>query len=246
MKRFWEIDALRGIAIITMIIFHTTFILILFEFLDTDLYTGFWWVFPRCIAGTFLLLVGVSLTISYNRIKDSLSRDKIIKKYLLRGGMLLLMGFVITIGSYFVFGPESFVLFGILHLIGTMIIIAIPFLSFKIINLVMGCLVLGSGLFLGLYRFDFYWLLWLGFRPEDYFPVDYLPLLPWACFVFFGMFAGNLFYRENKRLFPLPEIGDFFLIKGLRFMGRHSIYFYLAHIPVIYGIVYGVRLLFPG
>ena len=117
--------------------------------------------------------------------------------------------------------------------------IAIPFLTFKFINLIIGFLVLGMGLFLGLFRFDFLWLLWLGFRPNEYYPVDYLPILPWSCFVFFG----NLCYKDMKRKIPLPDIGDFFLVKGLSFLGRISLYIYLCHIPLIYGIVFGIKVL---
>ena len=246
MKRFWEIDAIRGSAIIAMLIFHTVFILVLFEFIYIDLYSGFWWIFPRCIAGTFLLIVGVSLALSFNRVKQSLTLLNIIKKYLFRGFILIALGIAITIVTFFIFGNEKFVLFGVLHLIGVSIILAIPFLSFKFINLVIGILVLGIGLFLGIYRFDFLWLLWLGFRPVDYYPVDYLPLLPWSCFIFLGMFLGNLCYKDNKRVIPFPDLGDFILIKGLSFLGRYSIFIYLGHIPVIYGIVYGLDILLYG
>jgi uncharacterized membrane protein len=102
---------------------------------------------------------------------------------------------------------------------------------------------MGAGLFLGIYRFDFFWLLWLGFRPVNYYPVDYLPILPWFSFVLFGLFAGNLLYKGNKRAFPFPRAGDFIPVKGLRLMGRYSLYIYLAHIPVIYGILLGLKLI---
>lgn len=244
MKRYWEVDTLRGSAIIAMIVFHTAYILVFLKFLDFHLHSGFWWVFPRCIAGTFLLIVGISLTLSYGRVKQTLSRIKIIQKYLLRGLLIFLLGFVLTFASFFMVGNERMVLFGVLHLIGTSIILAIPLISFKWINLIAGSLVLGTGLILGMYRFDFFWFLWLGFRPDNYYPVDYLPLFPWFSFVLFGMFIGNLCYKENKRVIPLPDIGDFFIIRGLCVLGRLSLYIYLAHIPVIYGILLGVKLLF--
>ncbi|MBN2532960.1 MAG: DUF1624 domain-containing protein [Spirochaetales bacterium] len=244
MKRYWEIDVLRGSAIIAMIIFHTVYILSFLGFVDFDLHSGFWWVFPRCIAGTFLLVVGISLTLSYNRIKQTQSKIKIIQKYLLRGLILLFLGLIITLGSFIMLDRERCVLFGILHLIGLSIILAIPLIPLKWINLVAGFLVLVAGFILGMYRFEFFWLLWLGFRPANYYPVDYLPLLPWFSFVLFGIFIGNFVYKENKRVFPLPGIDNFFLIKGLCILGRYSLYIYLAHIPVIYGILLGIKFLY--
>jgi uncharacterized membrane protein len=244
MKRFWEIDALRGAAIIAMVVFHTAYILVFLGYLDVNLYTGFWWVFPRCIAGTFLFIVGVSLTISYNRVKEKPGTRHIVKKYLIRGFFLILLGLGITLVSYFMMGPERMVLFGILHLIGVSIILAIPFIPYTWINLIAGIVVAGAGLFLGVYRFRFFWLLWLGFRPENYYPVDYLPLLPWFSFVLFGLFAGNLCYKENKRQFPLPGTGNFILMRGLRLLGRYSLPIYLVHIPAIYGILLGIGYLF--
>lgn len=66
--RYWEIDALRGVAIITMIVYHTMWDLWYSHVLpDVVLWEGFWKYWQRFTAGTFLILVGVSLTLVYRR-----------------------------------------------------------------------------------------------------------------------------------------------------------------------------------
>jgi hypothetical protein len=66
--RFWEIDAMRGVAIITMIVYHTMWDLWFWGvFPDVVLWEGFWKYWQRFTANTFLILVGVSLTLVYRR-----------------------------------------------------------------------------------------------------------------------------------------------------------------------------------
>ena len=68
--RFWEIDALRGVAILTMIVYHTMWDLWYWGvFPNVVLWQGFWFYWQRFTCGTFLTLVGVSLTISYRRMR---------------------------------------------------------------------------------------------------------------------------------------------------------------------------------
>ena len=67
-QRFWEVDALRGVAIVMMVIFHLMWDLWAFHVLpDVVLWAGFWKYFQRTTATLFIMLVGVSLTLSYRR-----------------------------------------------------------------------------------------------------------------------------------------------------------------------------------
>ena len=71
MQRFWELDTLRGIAIIMMVLFHFLWNLNYFGFVEVSLYSGVWGLFQKATAGLFLLLVGTVLTINYNRYKEN-------------------------------------------------------------------------------------------------------------------------------------------------------------------------------
>ncbi len=70
-NRFWEIDFLRGIAIIMMVSYHFTFDLNFFGIDSINIYSGFLWIFPRIVASMFIFLVGLSLYLSYTRAEMS-------------------------------------------------------------------------------------------------------------------------------------------------------------------------------
>lgn len=71
-RRFWEIDALRGVAIIMMVIYHLLWDLYFFAVLpNIALQVGFWKYYQRTTASLFLTLVGVSLVVSYKRATSS-------------------------------------------------------------------------------------------------------------------------------------------------------------------------------
>lgn len=240
MKRFWEIDAIRGLSVILMVIYHGIYLLVWFGLIQINLYSGWIWVVPRLIAGSFIFIMGLSLTLSYDRVKDKLSTKNLIIKFLKRGLFILILGFLVTLGTALVFGTSSsqrIVFFGILHMIGLSILIAIPLIKLKWTNLFIGMGVMLLGIGLGFYRFPFFILLWLGFRPEAYAPVDYLPLLPWFSFVCFGLFTGRLLYPEGQTRFKLPELSKNLVVKSLTWIGRHSLWIYLIHVPVIYGVL---------
>jgi uncharacterized membrane protein len=48
--RFWEIDALRGVAIVMMVIYHLVYDLVLFGYYQASAVTGPWRVFARVTA----------------------------------------------------------------------------------------------------------------------------------------------------------------------------------------------------
>lgn len=237
MKRYWEIDSLRGIAIIMMILFHIVYDLVSFDILHCDIFRGFWWLFARIIAMLFIFLVGVSLTLSYSRVKDIKIKEELVKKYLLRGLKIFSWGLLITVVTWIFLGKKV-VLFGVLHLIGISIILAYPLLEFRFLNLFLALFVLLSGLCLGELRFEFYWLMWLGFRPGDYYPADYVPIFPWFGWVLLGLFFGNLLYKEGVRKFELKHLDNLSLMNSLSFLGKNSLFIYLLHRPVVLGVIY--------
>lgn len=235
-NRFWEIDFLRGIAIIMMIIFHTIFDLNYFGAHNFDVYSGFWWAFVRITATIFIFLVGVSLTLSYSRaIKNKKGKDLLLK-YLYRGTKIFSWGLIITLITW-VFFRQEFIIFGILHFIGLAIILAYFFLRFRLLNLFLGVAFIIIGIYLANLTVDFPWLIWLGFMPQNFYTFDYFPILPWFGLVLIGLFFGNLFYPEGKRRIKIREIKnpvtDLFC-----FLGRHSLFIYLIHQPILIALLY--------
>lgn len=231
-KRFWEIDFLRGIAIIMMIIFHFFFDLNYFNVYKINLYSGFWWIFARTIAAIFILLVGISLTISYSKMRKQKKRSDSFKKYFVRGLKIFCLGLFISFVTW-IFLRKGFIIFGILHFIGVSIILAYPFLKFRFGNLLLGIVFLLLGIYVRNLNFDSYWLTWVGLAPNYFYTVDYFPVLPWFGLILIGLFFGNLLYPNGMRRFKIINVPKFSFVKLLCFLGRNSLIIYFIHQPIL-------------
>ncbi|MBI2085505.1 MAG: DUF1624 domain-containing protein [Candidatus Aenigmarchaeota archaeon] len=238
-KRFWEIDAARGVAIILMILFHVAFDLRYAGLYELDAGWVFWYLLPRMIAAIFIILVGISATLSYNK-----SKKDAVNRFIRRGLGIFSFGMAITLATYLFFA-EGTILFGILHFIGISYIMSVPFLTkvcsanraretdvsreMRRKNILIGLSVLISGFYLQTMTFDFPWLLWLGFMPANFYTFDYFPIFPWFGFILLGIYLGNRFYTNGKRTFRINGRPDGLLT----FLGRNSLAIYLVHQPML-------------
>ena len=93
--RYPELDILRTLAIIGMIVYHGAYDLASFYGYPFDMFHGAWFVLERIIAITFLLLVGISFAISYDRTPKELVR----RKFLIRGLIVIACGYLISIAT---------------------------------------------------------------------------------------------------------------------------------------------------
>ncbi len=230
--RFWEIDALRGIAIAMMLLSNAITDL---QFFNAPFAPAgaLWFWFARITAFIFVFLVGVSLTLSYSRTSQQTGSPPF-SKYLKRGAKIFSWGLAITAVTW-IFIPSGFVVFGVLHLIGVSIPLAYFFLKEKAAYwaLLLALLFIAAGIWLQGISFGFNWLLWLGFIPAGFYTVDYLPLLPWLGVVLLGLFFGNMLYPDYRRKFSLPKLSKISAVRLLGFLGRHSLFIYLLHQPII-------------
>jgi uncharacterized membrane protein len=232
--RFWEVDAARGVAILMMIVYHSTYDLDILGGYDIQSTTGAWALFADATAGLFLFLVGVSLAIS--RARTSLRGWRLFGKYLARGLRILAYGVVLTF--IFLALGMGVVAFGILHLIGISIILAYPFLRLRLANLVLGILIFAAGQYIlaqDIYSQDF-WLLPFGVVPEGVVMPDYRPLLPWFGLVLIGLFFGNVVYGDGRRPRVLADKAPV-LARPLLPLGRNSLSVYLIHQPIIIALL---------
>jgi uncharacterized membrane protein len=237
-RRFWEIDFLRGVAILMMILFHLLFDLDYFGVYTFNVHSGFWRYFAHATATIFLLLVGISLTLSFSRAtKMGRTGKSLYRKYLKRGLKIFAWGITITIITWFLL-KDGVVVWGILHLIGISIILAYPVIKFRYENLVLGLSIISIGLFLKQVSATFPWLLWLGVRPEHFYTLDYFPLIPWFGVVLIGVFLGNSLYTNYTRNFALHDFSELSPVQFLGFLGRHSLVIYLIHQPLLVTVLY--------
>lgn len=231
-KRFYELDLLRGAAIILMVVIHALHTLNFFGNYNYALNTGYWLYLSKAGASIFIILAGISLTLSSARAKTGT-----FKRFLKRGIIIFSWGLIITLITRIALG-ERFVVFGILHFIGLSIILAYPFLPFARLNLLLGVIIILISFPLSEITLQTPWFLWLGFRPSGFYSIDYFPLFPWFGLFLIGIFLGNTFYPKAQRKFAIPEISKSLPMELLCLMGRNSLAIYLLHQPILIVILF--------
>jgi uncharacterized membrane protein len=230
-ERYWEIDVLRGIAVIAMILYHFSYDLAYFGLFDVGFFrSGIGLNAARLIGGSFIFLAGLSLTLSYSRALARAPGRSLFPKYLARGLRIFSYGLAITFLTW-IFLPNEMIVFGILHLIGVSIILAYPFLNLKLPNVVLGIVCIAFSMFLRGFDVDTPWLVWLGIDPT-FFMLDYWPIFPWFGVMLLGVAAGNVFYGDRRKQ-TTGATQRLQVIRSLAFLGSHSLTVYLAHQPIL-------------
>jgi uncharacterized membrane protein len=230
--RLWELDLIRGLAIVMMIIYHFLYDINYFGVLPLDVQSGFWRFFALATATIFILLVGVSLTLSTSEFRMRSPKGSLFLKLFTRGLKIFVLGEIITLATYVLIG-KGYIIFGVLHLIGVSIVLSYPLLRFRVFNLVAGSVAILMGIYLQGLTYSSASLVWLGIVPENFYSLDYFPIFPWFGIVMIGIFVGNNLYRNGKRGFYLPDLSGSIAARSISAMGRNSLLIYLIHQPTI-------------
>jgi uncharacterized membrane protein len=230
-KRFWEIDALRGVAVVMMIIYHVVYDLYYFGLSDTIFTNPFWFYFQRTTATLFIFLMGVSLTLRKGR---NYGFNYWI--YAKRGLQLIGWGLVISLITWLALGPALYIRFGILHFLGVSTVLSYPYLRWRWVNVALGIILIGLGIWLQQFRFNPPWsyLFWLGLEPANHRYVDFFPFVRWFGIVLIGIGAGNWLYAKSERQFPLNDLSMVPSVRRMIVLGRHTLSIYLLHQPVLW------------
>jgi uncharacterized membrane protein len=228
--RVWEIDFLRGLAVILMIGYHLLFDLGEFHGLkrllgfSTDLSTVAWTVAEHFFAGLFVVLSGISSTLSRNNLR--------------RGLKLLLVSLVVTAATY-AFDSSSAVYFGILQCLAiSMLVYGAAFeKAGPAACAAWGALVIGFGILLRtvmkgvIVPFD--WLMPFGITSPSFGSFDYFPLFPWFGIFLVGSALGKSVYAARRSRLPWRLPGTI-----VNWAGRHALLIYIVHQPIIMGVLY--------
>lgn len=215
------LDNLRGLAVLWMVIFHTSYDLHLFRFVDWDFSSGFWYGFPRVIAFTFLFCVGIALNYGHT---PKIHWQALYKRSLKLG----IAALTISLVTYFIF-PGQWIYFGTLHC--------------TFVGSILGALVvnrrsLAWALFIiifslqYLFHYNIKWVSSILQKPS----MDFIPIYPWFWVILLGIVLGPYLSSISwiKRMPKIPF---------LDLLGRHSLKIYLIHQPLIFGLIWGLNLL---
>ena len=235
-KRFETLDSIRGVAVVSMVLFHLMYDI-------NELFTGnaAWSSQPlvhlwqRSICITFIIVSG--FVWSYGK-----------KHAIKRGLFLSAVGIAVTAVTL-LFMPDAPIIFGVMSFFGCAVLLMIPFEKLlRYVNAYAG-LALSLVLFLITENISYGSLTLFGqklctlpsmlyssnlgvpfgFIPKGFFSSDYYPLLPWMFLYFFGYFLE----RAVAKSAFFEKIGH---VKEpvFSFVGRHAVLIYILHQPICY------------
>lgn len=232
-RAYW-LDLWRGLALVAMVIYHGLYDWALVYGLGGEWFASpLLFIFQQSIGLSFSVIAGISMGLS--------------KKSLGHGVKVLVIAVVISLVTMMLM-PGQAIRFGVLHMLGTSIILLSllkPYLE-KIPPKI--GLLLSLGLFLAFWPMGEVGLLGgtgtalgslpilgvvLGFPPVDFASSDYYPLLPWLGAVAFGVFLRDFF-----PLTPLVGEGRGGLEKGLLMAGQQALPIYLIHQPLLLAVLF--------
>lgn len=237
--RYPLVDALRGLAMVWMTLFHFSFDLSHFGYWPQDFRADpFWTVQRTAIVSLFLLCAGLGQALAW---QHGLSWGRFARRWAQIAGCAAL----VTLGSWLMF-PQSFIFFGVLHGMAVMLVLVRASAGWGRWLWLAGLLALLSpwvaqALLLGpLQHWDglHHWLnsragSWLGWVTRKPYTEDYVPLFPWLGVMCWGMALGQWLLASPQRRHlgsPLPQ-----WLTPLARLGRYSLAYYMLHQPVLIG-----------
>lgn len=238
-QRYTAIDALRGAAILNMILYHAVWDLVYIFGIEIAWFkTSAAYIWQQGICWTFIFLSGFCFSLS--------------KKPLKRGIYIFSAGLLISLVTM-LFIPQEKIIFGVLTLIGSCALLQVPFRKvLQKINPLLG--MIGSFAiffiirnvnqgYLGFESFNICKLpdslyfntltAYLGFPPAQFHSADYFSLFPWLFLYLSGYFTYGVFKKYD--LLRHLKTKQVYI---LNWIGRKSLVIYMLHQPILYLLLY--------
>lgn len=222
-------DIVRGVAIAGVVLFHLVWDLAFLGLTSPTLAVHpLWLTFGHVLAGTFMLLVGVSLVLATRRRLDRRAFGR-------RLTILALAALAITLITRLAF-PDAFVYFGILHAIAVASLVGLPLLRLPVpVVALVGAVMIVLGNVLNFTSFDTRWLAWIGFAASPVSSNDFVPVFPWIGLTALGIALARI-SLEQGWTDVLPAF-DGRVGHALAALGRWSLPIYLVHQPLLLAIL---------
>jgi uncharacterized membrane protein len=235
-RRIWQIDCLRGAAIVLMVFIHLLVDLRdFFGVSDIAYFEPPWYYVGKVSAILFMLVSGASCRLSKSNVR--------------RGLAVFAAGMGITAAT-FAFEPtrDVYIRFGILHFLGASMIIT--GLAGKLIRTDRAKLIFWRAAAVLSLAVGYYFsglvvssplLFPIGLVSADFRSYDYYPLFPWIGVFFAGVASGGVIVKNKARLLSCAQAPAF---RPLCWLGRHSLAIYALHQPLLLILGFGILWLF--
>lgn len=239
--RLHWMDALRGLALITMATYHLTWDLEYFHYLAPGTASSLpLKIYARSIASSFLFLAGFSLYLAHGSgIRW--------RPFWVRFAKIVAAAMLVTIATFFAMRDE-FIYFGILHNIAAASLVGLLFLRAPpLVNIVVAAATIAAPIWLRDPFFNTPALYWVGLSESVRRSNDYVPLLPWLAPFLIGIAASQLLRKFRLvKILSGDKAQNIHVFSGLSTVGRHSLAFYLLHQPILIAIVWCIAQVFPA
>jgi len=225
--RYHLLDFFRGALILGMVAFHANYLLV--HSFSTNMFNAeMVWFWLQTIGVIFFFaLSGISFALFAHARPEAFTL-----LYRKKAFILALVAFLITLITWYI-SPTDFIWFGIIHFFAFSFFLLPFFHRFGYWNIAIGVLVLLLGFYFATLHFPVAYLFFIGLHPASFWSADYYPLFPYFGYVLFGLCMGKYLLESEKiGLF----LGEGVAKNPLTWLGRYSLWVYVLHVPVLYGI----------
>ena len=228
-KRIWELDALRGLGILGVVAVHLVYdITEMFPIWQPQDKTLLYFL-QEWGGILFLVLSGICVTLGTKHIR--------------RGLIVLACGLLVSAVTVAMYrldfaGRDVIVYFGVLHCLGICMLLwaAFRYVPVWLLPLFAVVFIYGGFYFMENVTPESMWLLALGAMPGNFVTADFFPLLPNLGYFLIGAALGKILYKNKQSL--LPWVSERNPVAAVFcWLGRNSLWIYLAHQPLIVGIL---------
>ena len=226
-QRIWELDALRGLCICGMVSVHFC------------INAGWMGVLPAPASWLFqaVRIGGGLIFIALSGLCSTLGHHPVRRGLIVLGGVMLITLVTGLLCALDLAAPQLFIPFGILHLLGTAMLLTplLDRLPSRALALCALCL-LAAGYWCNQIPVRAPYLFPLGLAAPSFASVDWFPLLPNLGWYGLGMCLGRALNPTPRTRLPVC----WQTAAPVRFFclcGRHSLAIYLLHQPLLYGLL---------
>ncbi|MDD2882340.1 MAG: heparan-alpha-glucosaminide N-acetyltransferase [Rhodoferax sp.] len=248
-QRFALLDALRGLAMVWMTVFHFVFDLNHAGLVKQDFYRDPFWTWQRVvIVSLFLFCAGFGQAVAT-------AQGQSWERFWKRWRQVAACALLVSAGSWLMY-PQTFIYFGVLHGMALMLVVVRLTAYWGRWLWLLGALAVASkfiaayalsvwarGQFIELFNSPV--LNWLGWITQKPITEDYAPLFPWLGVMWWGVATEGWLLSRTKAnrsgyagmALPraLPKVG-----RALAVLGRWSLSYYMVHQPVLIAMVMGL------